>query len=531
LNHSGGFFVRVLIVSALAFFAFASPSQAEWWEAETDHFIVYSESSEADAKKFAEQMEQLDMSLRSLQNVQFSPVTSDSQKLTVFRFGVVSDISRLQPGAAGFYIPRLGGSVSFTPVRSENMDTGALLFDRPDSRTHLNPQQVLFHEYTHHFMFQHFEAAYPKWYSEGYAETIATIVMNPDGTFHIGNPPNYRSDMLFQSMLNVSIEKLLTSEEKITGEVYASWYSMGWLLNHYLTFEPSRQGQLKQYLRAIKSGVKPADAARQAFGDLGKLHREVIKYKGGKLPGIDVKIANYSPPVAQMRRLAPDEEAIMKVRIRSKAGVNKKSAPSAARNARDVAAQYPNSLSVQLALAEAELDLATFEPSALPRAEAAADKALAIDPKSVDAMILKGRALLERGRTDKTLLPTARTWFAKAYDEDPDHPAPLYYNYLAFYEGRGIIPESAIIGLEKAYDAALYDDELKLVLTRQLLAEKKGPEARSVLMPMAINPEFGDSYKKYAEVSDLLAAQKVDEAYKLLTDTMAEDDRKRRAGD
>ena len=122
--------MRVLIVSALAFFAFASPSQAEWWEAETDHFIVYSESSEADAKKFAEQMEQLDMSLRSLQNVQFSPVTSDSQKLTVFRFGVVSDISRLQPGAAGFYIPRLGGSVSFTPVRSENMDTGALLFDR-----------------------------------------------------------------------------------------------------------------------------------------------------------------------------------------------------------------------------------------------------------------------------------------------------------------------------------------------------------------------------------------------------------------
>ena len=73
--------------------------------------------------------------------------------------------------------------------------------------------------------------------------------------------------------------------------------------------------------------------------------------------------------------------------------------------------------------------------------------------------------------------------------------------------------------------------KLKLVLTRQLLAEKKGPAARSILMPLAINPQFGKSYKKYTEVSDLIAAQKVDEAYKLLATTMAEDERKARAGE
>ncbi len=169
--------------------------------------------------------------------------------------------------------------------------------------------------------------------------------MRPDGSFHIGDPPNYRSDLLFQSMLNVSLERMLTSQNKPTGEDLYSWYSVGWLLNHYLTFEPSRQGQLKQYLRAIKDGVKPADAARQAFGDLDKLDREINRYKGsGKLRGIDVKIANYSPPVAKMRGLTPDEEAIMKVRIRSKAGVNKKLAPNAARDAREVAAKYPQQL-------------------------------------------------------------------------------------------------------------------------------------------------------------------------------------------
>ena len=190
-----------------------------------------------------------------------------------------------------------------------------------------------------------------------------------------------------------------------------------------------------------------------------------------------------------------------------------------------------NSYAVQLALAEAEIDLSDFEPASLARAEAAADRALAIKPNSVDAMIYKGRAILERGKTEKSQLATARTWFAKAYDEDPEHPAPLFYNYLTYYEAGGAIPESALIGLEKAYDFALFDPQIKLVLARQLLAEKKGQLARSILMPYAIAPHESKGSKKMREVVDLIEAQKVDEAYKMLAGEMAEQDRKRKAGE
>ena len=525
--------MRVQLLSAVVLFVFASPVQAEWWEAKTEHFIVYSESSASNAKQFAEKMERLDMSLRSLQNVKFSPATSDSRKLTVFRFGDTDDIGRLagSMGVAGFYIPNLGGSVSFTPAKADSRDTGSLLGATGRSeKTKLDPQQVLFHEYTHHFMFQHFSAAYPSWYVEGFAETAATIDLKPDGTFHLGNPPQYRSDALF-GMLNVSAERLLASTNKPTGEDFYGWYTVGWLINHYLTFEPSRQGQLKNYLRAVNDGVKPAEAAVQAFGDLDKLNREIIKYKSGRLPGIDVKIANYSPPSVEMRKLAPDEEAVMKVRMRSKRGVDKKLAPDVARDARAVAEEYPNSYAVQLALAEAELDLSDFEPANLSRAEAAADRALAVKPDSVEAMILKGRALLERGKSDKAQLAEARKWFAKAYGEDPDHPAPLFYNYLTYYEAGGAIPESALIGLERAYDYALYDPQIKVVLARQLLAEKKGTLARSILMPYAIAPHESKGAKKMREVVDLIEAQKVDEAHELLASEMAEAERKRKAGD
>jgi hypothetical protein len=527
--------VRVRIGLIVASLLASTPAHAEWWEAKTEHFIVYSESSQKDARDFATKMERLDMSLRSLQNTKFAPVTSDSHRLTVFRFGEIDDIGRLAGASfvAGFYIPRLEGSVSFTPAKHDSRSTGELLGARGrSSKTDLDPQSVLFHEYTHHFMFQNFSAAYPSWYVEAFAETAATIVLNDDGSFHLGNPPQYRSDDLFGNYLNVSIQRILANENKPTGEDQYAYYSVGWLLNHYLTFDPARLGQLKKYLTAINSGTKPADAARQTFGDLDKLNRDVMRYKGKRpLPGYDVRPANYSPPMVEMRRLTPDEEAVMHVKMRTKRGVDRKLAPGVARDARSIAQKYPNSLAAQLELAEAELDWSDFDPAHLTAAEAAVDQVLRIDPDSVQGQLIKGRIYLERGKSNKAQLPTARSWLAKAYAGDSQNPAPLFYNYLAyFYEG-GAIPESALIGLEKAYDMALFDPELRLVLARQLLAEKKGALARSVLLPYAISPHESKGAKKMREVVDLIEAQKVDEAYKKLAGEMAEQERKRKAGD
>lgn len=519
-------------------FTFAAPAHAEWWEAKTDHFIVYSESSQRDARDFARKLERFDMSLRSLQNIKFRPAESDSHRLTVFRTGDISDIGQIYSGGkggsgiAGFYIPNLSGSVSFTPAESSSLDTGALLGTRHDSRSELNPQQVLFHEYAHHFMFQHFTAAYPSWYTEGLAENYATIEFKEDGSFHLGNPPQYRANALFY-YINVPVQRMLTSTTKPTGEDFYSWYTVGWLLTHYLTFEPSRHGQLKKYLVAINKGVEPAKAAVQSFGDLGKLNSEMDRYKARikGLPGVDVKPANYAPPQVALRKLTDAEEAIMDVKMRSKRGVDRDLAGDVAADARTVAARYPGSFPVQLALAEAEIDLSEFDPANLPRAEAAADRALALNPASVDAMVYKGRVYLERGRRDRSQLETARAWFARGYEADPYNPAPLYYNYLAYYHGGGAIPESALIGLEQAYRFAPFDQDLRLVLVRQLLAEKKGPLAQDILMPLALEPHESKRAKKLDQVAKLVKTQKVDEAYRQLSADMIEWERKHRAGE
>jgi Flp pilus assembly protein TadD len=504
---------RLILLISILFVA--APAHAEWWEARTDHFIIYSQDNEAATRKFATNLERYDNALRSLQSADFKPL-SDWQKVTIYRLGDFDTMGRLAhtTGIGGFYQPALL-PVEFTPVRTENR-LGSITARRRDSRTDIDPQSVLFHEYAHHFMFEYFPTGYPSWYVEAFAETLSTIELKNDGSFHLGNPPQWRTADLFGGMLTSTPQSLLASTAKPDWEDQYSYYSIGWLMNHYLTFEPSRKGQLQTYLKLVHEGVPSGDAARKAFGDLDKLANEIRAYKNrGRLYGADVRPANTAPPTVAMRRMSPDEEAILPIRARSKAGVTHSEAGSVASDARGVAQRYPNSLPVLLELYEAE-----FDAEHLDAAEAAADRALQLKPDSIEALIDKGQVLLEKGKKDKRYLAQARPFLAQAHDIDPQHPAPLLYNYLTYWYSGQPVPESANIGLERAYLNARHYPGLRLVLARQLLSERKGDLASDILLPLALSPHEGKDEKNLHAVIDLIAAKKVDEAYKALVAEM-----------
>jgi Flp pilus assembly protein TadD len=507
----------------VAFLFFAAPANAEWWEARTNHFIIYSQDDERSTREFATQLERYDNALRSLQSVKFEPVTADWQRVTIYRFGDVDEIGRLAHApAAGFYRPDLV-PVAFTPVR-ESKQLGTIV--HRDSRTDLDPRSVLFHEYAHHFMFQYFPAGYPSWYIEAFAETLSTIDLKPDGSFHIGNPPNWRADALFHSMSTVTPQSLLASTSKPDFEDWYGYYTVGWLMNQYLTFEPSRKGQLQTYLKLVDKGVPSPDAARQAFGDLDKLDADIGRYKnGGKLYGADVRPANTAPPQVTMRKLSDDEEAAMRVEVRTKAGVTPDEAGAVAGEARGIASKYPNSYPVQVALAEAE-----FDANHLEAAQAAADRAIQLRPDGIEALIAKGKILVERGRKDKQYLAPAREPLAKAHDIDPHHPGPLLYNYMSYFYSGQQIPEGALVGLEQAYLAAPHYSELRLILARQLLSEKKGDLARDILLPLALNPHESKVQKTLHGVIDLIDAKKLDQAYTTLAQEMAREEDEAKKG-
>ncbi len=524
----------MLGMTTIGLLASATVVRAEWWEAETSHFVIIAESNRADAETFALRLERFDNALRFLQRLPIpGPDVGPTNKVRVYRFGDPFEIGELaadgggRAGIAGFYIGRAGASVAFAPTKADdsmrfdrNLDRRQLI-----ERTTMSPESTLFHEYVHHFMLQRFNTTYPHWYVEGFAELYSTIDLLDGGAFKVGNVPQHRGPALAQ-LGDVKLTKLFDHSKELSGQERYQAYSFGWLLSHYLNFSKERQGQLRDYLKALNTGEDSLTAATRVFGDLDKLQKELQAYRKGPFPGYEVVPANYVEPVVKMRRLTPGEEAVIEAHIRSERGVDKSRARSVVNSVAGKDLAYPDNLAVQLIVAEAYSDAREFD-----KGEAVLKRALAIDPDSQKAHVLMGALIAARADEQKepTLYAKARTWFADAVRLDPKDPRAAIGLYLTYYDAREPIPESALLTLEGVFDYSSHDRNYRLILARQLLDENRGKAARSVLAPLAFSAHKQEEANKVATIVDEIDAGKIQEARTTMAGIFAE--AKKEAGD
>ena len=113
-------------------------------------------------------------------------------------------------------------------------------------------RQVLFHEYTHHFMLRNAPAAYPAWLVEGYAEYFAPTRFTPDAV-ELG-VTSYRIAWLrgavWSPFKDILGRRALTGEQ----EDITAFYAQSWLLTHYMMSDPARQARLARYASAVAAG-------------------------------------------------------------------------------------------------------------------------------------------------------------------------------------------------------------------------------------------------------------------------------------
>ena len=470
--------MRSLVLSAAIVLAgIGQPASAAWHKASSKHFIIYADQNPERLDAFARKLEKFDQAVRLARGMK-DPSVGDGNRVTIY---VVRNTSAVQSLAndksgfvAGFYMPRASGPIAFVPQSTNS--------------TNLNADTIFLHEYAHHILLQDLDRPYPEWLVEGFAEFLSTTSFEKNGTVVLGRAAHHRAFGIFH-VEGLPLESILAGNYgKITVGQRESIYGRGWLLTHYLTFDEKRRGQLDAYINAIANGTPALDAAKRAFGSVIQLERDLRSYLSkNRIPALFIDGSKFRTPVVDIQPVSAGTAKVLPLRMESKRGVTKQTAEPLAAKVRQVQAAYAGDPFVEVTLAEAEID--ADHPEA---AEAAADRALASDPRNVEAMIFKGRAMIEQAlaapKHDSKRFAAGRSWFTKANKLDVDDPEPLLEYYQSFlFEGIKPTP-NAIDALHYASDLAPQDLGLRFTSAVQFLKDGDRKSARQTLTTIAYTP-------------------------------------------
>jgi tetratricopeptide (TPR) repeat protein len=335
--------------------------------------------------------------------------------------------------------------------------------------------------------------AFPRWFTEGFAEFSAGARFNKDGTITVGTPPYYRAAEL-RFARSVPIRTMLSFDGG-SASANTAFYAQSWVLFHYLHMDPERSGQFVKYQQLLASGKSALAAAEGAFGDLDKLEKDMDAYmRRRRLAAkvIDGKALKTGP--ISIRKLRVGEAAMMPTMIESKVGVDEEEAKALVPVARKTAEAYPDDAAVLSALAEAEFDAGNDDA-----AIAAADRAIAIDPSQINAHLQKGYALARKAASGAPGSPSwkeVRAQFIKANAVENDHPVPLVHFYLSYRQAGEQPTQNAIDGLEWALSLAPYDSSLRWLVAQQMVTDERLSDAIVTLGPLAYSPHPSDDTEK-----------------------------------
>lgn len=447
----------------------SSAAQAEWREATSRHFIVYSEGSEADLRAFTGRLEAFNHVLRTVHNLRDD---GGHNRLRVFLLPSFHAIGQLAgEGVGGFYVRDARG-LMLVGVRS----TGAA--------ENISAEGVLLHEYAHHFMYQHFPATYPAWYSEGFAEFWGTTRFLANNVVEIGRPQEGRFAS-FQRGRWLPVSRLLTAHGYGDVPEVDLLYAEGWLLTRYVFENRERRQQLDVYLNAIQRGATYEAAMVQAFGPGARtINDELYSYAGRTRFNV-LSLPFRALPTGEINVRLPDpaEQALMMDEIRLSMGVNHREIADFARDVAARAARFPDSAFALRLLAEAQR-LAGNGAAA----RATVDRLLERMPDDPRGLMLAAMIEIDGLRAapaGRAAWDAARAPLLRAARLAPNDPVILEAVHNSYTAQNVLPPDEAQNALYTAMERAPSDDGIRYALARDFEARAMIEDAITIIRPAA----------------------------------------------
>lgn len=461
--------IFIAAIATLASVALSGPAHATWFRAETDRVVVYGDVDRDTLHDYAARLSSFDQVLRI-----FAPGANKAppaRKLDVYLVRNHTGLTHVRPGlpdlVVGFYSASPGAVFAIGMAQPIGMKS---------------KDEVLFHEYAHHFMLENFPAAYPTWFIEGWADYFSTTTFTPTG-FQVGAYDAARAAWLFNGQW-VPIRTLLRAPERTTNPLM--FYAQAWLLTHYMYDDQARATQMNTAMQAIAKGADPVKAVEDATGaSVDRLASDLRRYR-------QIHIANFagrpgSEPVVTMSAL-PDAEGELRLdRLRLAVADPKKGDGWFLRDLRGRAAKAPQDELLQLTAAQAEYvygDPATGEAIVRRWLDAKPD-----DIQALTTAGLGGMSAAERLPARKAeLYRTARAYLIRAYRLDDSD----YRTVLAYARSRSIEDaypnDNDINALLSARGLAPSVSESSLWAGAALIRRGRADEGGAVLAAVANNP-------------------------------------------
>ncbi len=480
--------------------AFAGPAHAgKWLRAESPNFIVYGERDESSLREVIQSLEQFDVVLRQLGGVRRTE--ENGNKLEIYLLRNKAAPREVAPGIDqdifAFYSARPDLIAAFVPFASgdttrETYTTGGSRIVRSSAFSGFDGQDVLFHEYVHHFMFAHMPGAHPQWWSEGFAEFVGTTEITAQRV-ELGHVPQVRAEWL-KSELFMPLETILKPTGELSDREIGLFYAKSWLFVHYLFSTPERRSAGRAYLDAINAGGDPIAVFQPAFGKtVQEVDGELRRYQGqNMLRGFGFQRAAPIPDSAIVITRLPDSmEDLLLAGVRARLGRSER--PEFAARIRGIAARYPGDAQAALTAA-----WATYATGDFAGTVTAVDAVLAAKPDHPDALCLKGLALISAAAaapdTRQARNAEARRVLARANCLAPERTHMLFRYGQTFQDEP--VTENLLNVLRLSNQLAPQVPEITLYTARLLMAAGQFEEAAKVLTPLAYSAHRGRSAER-----------------------------------
>lgn len=455
-------------------------AEARWLRAESERFVVYSEGSPAQLTAFVQKLETFDRLLR--QRMGLDVDEAPLRKLPVYLVDGRGGINQTWLGAG------TSGVAGFYSSDAEGIFAVAIAGGSADD--------VLLHEYAHHFMMQYFPYGYPAWFVEGFAEYFATTDIRPDRIV-VGNYERNNGAVLRGSSW-LSMRDLLGKRYGQARDHGHTFYPLAWLLTHWFMAAPERQGQLNAYLLEVGAGGDPVEAMPRATGMSNAALRSRLRRYMSSLPYYE--IANDFPPAAvavtEMPAWADD---LLLLSLRLKQGVPDNRRAGVAAEARRAAARHPDEPFAQVVLGHGEIHFGDRAAG-----EAVLRRLVERHPDNLDGHLFLATSLLERAKEEGAdtiaLKAEAQAVLARAYAID-DADYRVYILMSRVREGvPGYPTENDIAIREIALTLAPQLAEARLNLASAYQAAGRSADAIATARPLANAPHGGTFAEKAASL-------------------------------